>query len=165
MRWRRFGQQPLCEPPQLPAATIVNPKRDPHSTDEPAACGIAYYVLMALHQALDRQADEASMLELVALGTVCDMAPLVGDNRRLVQQGLLALAQTERPGLRALLAEQVISPSDRVVCILTGHSLKDPNATVDYHDPRQDDARQRALANPPVDAPADLDAIIAMLQR
>ncbi len=68
-------------------------------------------------------------------------------------------------GLRALLAEQVISPSDRVVCILTGHSLKDANATVDYHDPRQDDARQRALANPPVDVPADLDAIIAMLQR
>ena len=68
-------------------------------------------------------------------------------------------------GLRALLAEQVISRSDRVVCILTGHSLKDPNATVDYHDQGRNNTPQRALANPPVDAPADLDAIIAMLQR
>jgi threonine synthase len=36
-------------------------------------------------------------------------------------------------GLRKLLDEQVISPSDTVVCILTGHELKDPNATVQYH--------------------------------
>lgn len=36
-------------------------------------------------------------------------------------------------GLRKLLDEQVISPSDEVVCILTGHELKDPNATVKYH--------------------------------
>lgn len=68
-------------------------------------------------------------------------------------------------GLRVLLAEQMISSSDRVVCILTGHSLKDPNATVDYHDQRRGEAPQRALANPPEDAPADLDAILALLQR
>lgn len=36
-------------------------------------------------------------------------------------------------GLRKLVEEQVISPSDTVVCILTGHELKDPNATVKYH--------------------------------
>lgn len=36
-------------------------------------------------------------------------------------------------GLQKLLAEQVISPSDTVVCILTGHELKDPNVTVKYH--------------------------------
>jgi len=36
-------------------------------------------------------------------------------------------------GLRKLLDEQVISPSETVVCILTGHELKDPNATVKYH--------------------------------
>lgn len=36
-------------------------------------------------------------------------------------------------GLRRLMDEQVISPTDRVVCILTGHELKDPNATVMYH--------------------------------
>ncbi len=90
-------------PPLLPAATaIVNPKRDESSTGEPAACGVAYYVLLALDQALRRQADEPSMLELVALGTVCDLAPLVQENRRLVREGLSALADTKRPGLRAL---------------------------------------------------------------
>ncbi|WP_428939277.1 threonine synthase [Fontivita pretiosa] len=36
-------------------------------------------------------------------------------------------------GLAQLLAEQVISPDETVVCILTGHELKDPNATVKYH--------------------------------
>src|SRR4051812_26761273 len=36
-------------------------------------------------------------------------------------------------GLRKLMDEQIISPSDSVVCILTGHELKDPNATVKYH--------------------------------
>lgn len=36
-------------------------------------------------------------------------------------------------GLRKLLDEQIISPSDQVVCILTGHELKDANATVKYH--------------------------------
>ena len=92
-------------PPQLPGANaIVNPKRDPNSKNEPAACGIAYHVLLALHEAMARPADEARMLELVALGTVCDLAPMLGENRRLVRRGLEALAQTQRPGLRALLA-------------------------------------------------------------
>jgi len=36
-------------------------------------------------------------------------------------------------GLRKLLDEQVISSDETVVCILTGHELKDPNATVKYH--------------------------------
>ncbi len=91
-------------PPQLPRATaIVNPKRTASPGDEPAACGVAYYVLRALHDALGRALDEAPMLELVALGTVCDLAPLRGENRRLVRDGLIALARTQRPGLRALM--------------------------------------------------------------
>ena len=42
-------------------------------------------------------------LDLVALGTVVDMAPLLGENRELVRRGLAALARTSRPGLRALM--------------------------------------------------------------
>jgi single-stranded-DNA-specific exonuclease len=90
-------------PPLLPAALIVNPKRDPNALDEPSAGGIAYYVLRALRAHLGQPADEASMLELVALSTVCDMAPLTGENRRLVRDGLSALRKTQRPGLRALI--------------------------------------------------------------
>ena len=100
-------------PPRLPAgAIIVNPKREDSATkEEPAACGIAYHVLRALHDALGRRADDGRMLELVALGTVCDLAPLVGDNRRLVREGLLALRRTERPGLRALFEVSAADPA------------------------------------------------------
>ncbi|MEX2158886.1 MAG: single-stranded-DNA-specific exonuclease RecJ [Dehalococcoidia bacterium] len=99
-------------PDRLPAgATIVNPKRDPSVRDEPAACGIVYYVLLALFDALGRAPDEGRMIELVALGTVCDMAPLVDENRRLVREGLVALRRTERPGLRALMEVSGADPA------------------------------------------------------
>ncbi len=70
-------------------------------------------------------------------------------------------------GLKVLLKEQVISPSDRVVCILTGHGLKDPNVTVDDHRGSDADAGagspKRANANPPLRANADLDEIARLL--
>jgi single-stranded-DNA-specific exonuclease len=53
-----------------------------------------------VRHALDRHLD--SCLDLVALGTVADIAPLYGENRVLVKKGLEALAATTRPGLRAL---------------------------------------------------------------
>lgn len=77
-------------------------------------------------------------------------------------------------GLRQLLEQQVISPSDRVVCILTGHELKDPNVTVLYHTGVDTKAAQETaprteptgkLANRPVPVPDDLDAIIAAMER
>ena len=99
-------------PPLLPAAlAIVNPKRDPNSTAEPSAGGICYYVLRALREAMDFPEDNGAMLELVALSTVCDLAPMVEGNRALVRDGLRAIAKTERPGLRALLEVARIDPA------------------------------------------------------
>lgn len=77
-------------------------------------------------------------------------------------------------GLRLLLEQQVISPDERVACILTGHELKDPNVTVLYHTgvntkaaqetaPRSEPAGK--LANRPVPVPDDLNAIIAAMER
>ncbi|HOA74814.1 MAG TPA: threonine synthase [Phycisphaerae bacterium] len=74
-------------------------------------------------------------------------------------------------GLRRLLAEQVISPDERVVCILTGHELKDPDATVKYHTgldmklavPPPATPPTGVMANPPKKVPDDLDAIAAAL--
>ncbi|MEX2389794.1 MAG: threonine synthase [Phycisphaeraceae bacterium] len=72
-------------------------------------------------------------------------------------------------GTRQLLEEGVIGRDDRVVCILTGHVLKDPDATVTYHtglDVKaiQDKAPRKPvtgrLANPPIPVPDDLEAII-----
>src|SRR5437762_4545794 len=72
-------------------------------------------------------------------------------------------------GLRKLLDEQIISPDEQVVCILTGHELKDPNVTVKYHTgvdmksvqdlaPRVEPDGK--LSNRPVQVPDDLNAII-----
>jgi len=64
-------------------------------------------------------------------------------------------------GLRLLLDERVISPGQRVVCILTGNSLKDPNVTVDYH---TGGSGERRHANPPVCVAADIEAISRLLE-
>jgi threonine synthase len=72
-------------------------------------------------------------------------------------------------GLHKLLDEQVISPSDSVVCILTGHELKDPNATVKYHtgidmkrvqDNAPRDDPKGKLSNRPVVVDDDLESIL-----
>jgi threonine synthase len=74
-------------------------------------------------------------------------------------------------GLRRLLAEQVISPDERVVCILTGHELKDPDATVKYHTgldmkaavPPTPAEPRGIMTNTPKRVPDDLAAIAAAL--
>ena len=74
-------------------------------------------------------------------------------------------------GLHLLLDEQVISPDENVVCILTGHVLKDPDATVKYHmgvdmknaTPPPAEPPTGKCANPPKRVPDDLDAICAAL--
>src|SRR4051794_26879024 len=72
-------------------------------------------------------------------------------------------------GLRKLLDEQVISPDESVVCILTGHELKDPNATVQYHtgvdmksvqDLAPKSEPKGKLANRPIPVPDDLESIV-----
>ncbi len=62
-------------------------------------------------------------------------------------------------GLKHLLAEGIIGRDERVACVLTGHLLKDPNATVEYHS-----RMQRPWSNPPVQVPNDLDKIIALMK-
>ncbi len=72
-------------------------------------------------------------------------------------------------GAKLLREEGVIAPSDRVVCILTGHQLKDPTATVAYHGTDQENfekvlgsrgVRRAGFANRPVIVPNDIDDII-----
>ncbi len=93
-------------PPALPAAlAIVNPKRSDNLYPDPelASGGLAHKLMAALYDAMGKPWPAERYLDLVALSTVCDMAPLRDENRSLVQQGLLALARTQRPGLRALM--------------------------------------------------------------
>ncbi len=76
-------------------------------------------------------------------------------------------------GARLLRQEGVIAPSDRVVCILTGHQLKDPDATVAYHTTDQEEFNEvlgsrgvsrASFANRAVAVPNELDAIIRAIQ-
>ncbi|MBF6601195.1 MAG: single-stranded-DNA-specific exonuclease RecJ [Dehalococcoidia bacterium] len=94
-------------PPRLPEATaLVNPKRvdaRPGGLLELATAGLAFHVVAALHGAAGRPFDASAYLDLAALGTVCDMAPLADENRRLVRAGLPVLARTRRPGVLALM--------------------------------------------------------------
>jgi len=101
-------------PVELPAAAaILNPHQAgcAYPTKELAAVGVTFALLMALRRALRERGrfgpsrpepNLREALELVALGTVADVVPLVGANRILVRWGLDALARSRRPGVRAL---------------------------------------------------------------
>ena len=62
-------------------------------------------------------------------------------------------------GLKHLRAEGLIAADERVACVLTGHPLKDPNVTVNYHK-----EKQGQFSNPPQEAPNDLDEIIKLIK-
>jgi single-stranded-DNA-specific exonuclease len=83
----------------------------PGSTEGLAAVGLAYHLLTALYESLKADFDPDQHLDLVVLGTVVDVAPLLGENRDLVRRGLAALARTSRPGLRALMKVAGIEPA------------------------------------------------------
>jgi single-stranded-DNA-specific exonuclease len=87
-----------------PAATVlVSPRLLPrdHPASPLSGVGVAYYLVTGLLIAFGRNAND--MLDLVALGTIADVAPLVGENRRLVWAGLPDLNAGRRPGIAALL--------------------------------------------------------------
>jgi len=94
----------------LPAAlAVVDPKRrdGPWPGTELAGCGVAFKVALALARAAGDGEAEARLwaaLGLVALGTVADVVPLLGENRVLVRHGLGRMGGDGRPGLSALLA-------------------------------------------------------------
>jgi threonine synthase len=62
-------------------------------------------------------------------------------------------------GLKYLLASGTVGKDETIACVLTGHELKDPNVTVNYHKDGQEQ-----FSNPPVEAPNDLDEIIKLIK-
>jgi single-stranded-DNA-specific exonuclease len=94
----------------LPACPVVHPSVCGYPA-ELCATGVAYKFAQALYAAAGRDPAELEpQLDLVALATVADLVPLVGENRALVKQGLRAIAGTSRPGLRALLRVTAVDP-------------------------------------------------------
>lgn len=118
-------------PEQPPAVAVVNPKRLLHdnpdayenfllTADRPdlypfldlPGVGVAFKLVQALQTRLNgiEEGQEKWYLDLVALGTVCDVVTLVDENRMHVYWGLKVLAKTQRPGLRALMAVAAVEP-------------------------------------------------------
>ena len=101
---------------------VVNPKRLDESDDYPylkymAAVGVVFCTIVAVNRELRKQGffagrEEPNLLQwldLVALGTVCDMVPLLGLNRAFVRQGLRIMSLRSNTGLRALIDKSGIS--------------------------------------------------------
>lgn len=101
-----------AEPALPPAFALVNPNRmdDTSGLGTLAAVGVAFLFLVAINRQLreggwyetHEAPDLLSLLDLVALGTVCDVVPLVGLNRAFVFQGLRVMAKRGNIGLAAL---------------------------------------------------------------
>lgn len=119
-------------PVQPPAVAVINPKRllqdYPDAYDghvlrpdadgqlypflDLAGVGVAFKLVQALQTKLDGlpAGQEKWLLDLVALGTVCDVVTLVDENRANVYWGLKVMAKARRPGLKALMAVAGVDP-------------------------------------------------------
>lgn len=86
---------------------VVNPKLKPDGLgqDTLAGVGVAFKMCQAVHDLIgaDDNSDPMRYIDLVALGTVADMVPLVGENRAIAYFGMQRMTQTENPGLASLL--------------------------------------------------------------
>lgn len=93
-------------PKKMPEAlAIINPKASPDYPEKNlAGVGVAFKFISALADSLDEY-DNAQLkwfLDLVAIGTIADCVPLIGENHTLVKFGLLVLSKTKRVGLKQI---------------------------------------------------------------
>ncbi len=86
---------------------------------------------------------------------ICDAKALIGK----YGLGCEPASAATIAGLKHLLADGTVAKDERVACVLTGHALKDPNVTVNYHKDRQGQ-----FSNAPVEAPNDLAEIIKLIR-
>lgn len=107
------GEEPLA------AVAVVNPRQPecPYPYKGLAGVGLAYKLAQALLRVNQKvplkgskPLSEEELLDLVALGTVADLAPLTGENRALVSRGLERLNASPRPGVEALMRVAGLAP-------------------------------------------------------
>jgi single-stranded-DNA-specific exonuclease len=92
--------------PLPPAYAVLNPKRPGCTSRDKdlAAVGVAFKLALSLTRAVAGNENAIyAMLDLVALATIADIAPLRGENRVLVRYGLKLLNDPQRPGIRAMI--------------------------------------------------------------
>ena len=111
---------------RLPAAAaVVDPRREDcaYPFPELAGVGVALKTAQALVPPEQREGVFRRFGELAAIGTVADVMRLTDENRALVRQGLELLANTRRPGLRALLREAGLDPGAAPTAVTIGSGL------------------------------------------
>jgi single-stranded-DNA-specific exonuclease len=88
-----------------PAYAVLNPNQAACSYPDKnlAGVGVAFKLVHALFRERNREAQVEAFLKIVAIGTVADVAKLVGENRTIVALGLKDLPRATNPGLRALI--------------------------------------------------------------
>jgi len=112
------------QPPEElpPAVAVINPHRRDCSFPDKGLCaaGLAFYLVIGLRARLRQQGwfagaadpDIRSYLDIVTLGTIADMVPLLGVNRTLIRRGLAELGGSTRPGIAALKQVANIQPGE-----------------------------------------------------
>lgn len=101
-----------------PADAILNPKLLTETSPYRglAGVGVAYILAVATAQKLGKlQGFTAQLLELFTLGTIADLAPLVGVNRRWLKRGLRQLPKSEIPGVQALMQVSGVNDTQKAV--------------------------------------------------
>lgn len=90
-----------------PAVAVVHPKllKEGHPLFNLPGVGVAYKVCQALLTHFNRAEESDLLLDYVTLGMIADLVPLVDENRYLVKIGLPSLVASQRPGIKALLAQ------------------------------------------------------------
>jgi single-stranded-DNA-specific exonuclease len=112
---------------RLPDALVVHPSLAadaPPLGAEPTGAGVAFHLLWRLHRRLGLD-DPLDYADLATIGTVADVAPLLGDNRALVREGLARMPGSSWPGVRAMLAQSRLrgAPSARDVAFVLAPRL------------------------------------------
>lgn len=107
------------------AIAVVNPRRKENNypnAEKFAGVGVAFKLAQAMSYKLSglEEGQEKWLLDLVALGTVCDIVPMQGENRQNVFWGLKVLEQTRRPGIKALLS---LTKSEKISTTTLGFVL------------------------------------------
>jgi single-stranded-DNA-specific exonuclease len=106
------------------AIAVIDPKLE-NSTypyTNLAGVGVAYKLLQALFRSLGREEPADGVMDLVAIGTIADMSPPLGENRYLINEGLRQINASPRPGIRELIMQTRLAPgtidADRISWVI-----------------------------------------------
>jgi single-stranded-DNA-specific exonuclease len=100
---------PLSETPE--AIAVVDPKLtgSAYPFQQLAGVGVAFKLLQALLQSIGKEEQTEMVMDMVTIGTIADMSPLVGENRYLIQEGLKLMNTRPRLGIKELMNQTGIN--------------------------------------------------------